>query len=397
MSKITIISIFFPPETGAAAARIAQMASGLRERGLEVNVLTALPNYPTGRIFPEYRGKLMASEVADGIPVRRYWLFASNSANAVKRILNMVSFSVILLLSLPHLLRVRPETIIVNSPPLPVGFSAVLLAKILRANLITNVSDIWPLSALELGAIRHGLFYSLLERIELFIYRHSDAIMTQSEETQQHVLERYPDKRTFLYRNLDYVSKAIDTYPSIQSKPVKIIYAGLLGIAQGVYAICESVDFRRIGVEFHIFGDGNERTKIAQFVSERPDSNIFMHDPVPKQQIPEVLAEYHATIIPLRSSIHGAFPSKIYMAMSASLPILFCGAGEGASFVKDMGIGWVAGPADYPGLSKCITAFSQMTDGEYESLREHIKRLATNEFGLAEQLDRLIDFVRKPQ
>jgi len=395
MSKITIISIFFPPETGAAAARIAQMASGLKARGLKVNVVTALPNYPTGRIFPEYRGKFAVSEVADGIPVRRYWLFASNSANAVKRILNMVSFSAILLLSLPHLLRIRPATIIVNSPPLPVGFSAVLLAKLLRASLITNVSDIWPLSALELGAIRRGLFYSLLERVELFIYRHSDAIMTQSEETRQHVLERYPEKRTFLYRNLDYVSKTIDTYPPIESKPVKIVYAGLLGVAQGVYDICDSVDFSRIGVEFHIFGDGNEKAKIAQLISERPDSNICMHEPVPKKEIPKVLAEYHATIIPLRSNIHGAFPSKIYMAMSASLPVLFCGGGEGARFVKDMGIGWVAGPADYAGLSKSIAELSSMKDREYESLRGHIKQLATNEFGLAEQLDRLVDFAKQ--
>lgn len=162
--KITIVSIFYPPEKGAAASRIAQMAAGLRARNIEVNVITALPNYPTGRIFPEYRHRLVHSEVIDHVPVKRYWLYPSNSAMPIIRILNMISFSTMLFFSLPHLLRIRPDTIIVNSPPLPVGFSGVFLAKILRANVITNVSDIWPLSALMLGAMRRGWFYSLLEK-----------------------------------------------------------------------------------------------------------------------------------------------------------------------------------------------------------------------------------------
>ena len=70
--KITILSIRYPPEKGAAASRIAKMAIGLRIRNADVNVITALPNYPTGRIFPNYRRKLFHSEIIDHIPVKRY-------------------------------------------------------------------------------------------------------------------------------------------------------------------------------------------------------------------------------------------------------------------------------------------------------------------------------------
>ena len=44
--KINIVSIYFPPENGAAANRVFKMASFLRANGNEVQVITAMPNYP---------------------------------------------------------------------------------------------------------------------------------------------------------------------------------------------------------------------------------------------------------------------------------------------------------------------------------------------------------------
>jgi glycosyltransferase involved in cell wall biosynthesis len=392
-NKFTIISIYYPPEQGAAPSRIANLAMGLRNRDIEVDVITALPNYPTGRIFPNYRRRFAYSEVIDGIPVRRFWLYPSNSAMPVKRIMNMVSFSAILFCAIPQLLRKRPTMIIVNTPPLAAGLSGVILAKLVRALAITNVSDIWPLTALELGAMRKGWLYSFLEKVERYIYRHSDAIVTQSDEIRQHVMESYPEKRTFLYRNLDSVSEFVDQYPAIQQRPTKIVYAGLLGVAQGLYDICRSIDFKQLGMEFHLYGDGNERARIAEYVNSNPECNIFLHEIVPKNQLPKILSQFHATIVPLRSAIRGAFPSKIYMAISASLPVLFCGSGEGALFVREEGIGWVASPGDYLTLSENLVTLGEMDEADYQALRTRIKSLAKHTYELEDQLDRFVEFL----
>jgi glycosyltransferase involved in cell wall biosynthesis len=290
-------------------------------------------------------------------------------------------------------LKIRPDTIIVNSPPLPVGLSGVILAKLVRARAIANVSDIWPLSALELGAIRKGWLYSLLEKIERWVYRLSDAVVCQSNETRQHVLERIPDKKTYLYRNLERISEYAHQYPAIGEQPVKIVYAGLLGVAQGVYDICRSIGFKEIGVEFHLYGHGNERSKIERYIADNPDCNVFLRDMVPKAELPKVLSQFHATIVPLRSNIHGAFPSKIYMAMSASLPVLFSGAGEGAAFVQESGIGWVSGPMNFAGLRENIQALSKMDSRDYEALRSRIKSLTTEQYDFEKQLARFVQFI----
>ena len=391
--RITIISIYYPPEQGAAASRIAKLASGLLARNVDVNVVTALPNYPKGRIFSNYRGKIAVSEVLEGIPIRRYWLYASNSKSKIKRILNMISFSAMLLLAFPHLRRMRPEMIIVNSPPLLVGFAGVTLARILRTSIIANISDIWPMSALELGALHRGRFYSLLERIEGYIYRHSDAILTQSTETLDHIVERCPGTKAFLYRNLDYKSDYIDNYPPMHDRPLRLVYAGLLGVAQGVYDLCRSIDFPSLGAELHLYGNGNERADLVRYIEETPGCGIYLHDMVRKEEMPALLSQYHATIVPLKTDIRGAFPSKIYMAIAAALPVFFCGSGEGAKFVNDTRVGWVSPPGDYDGLRDNIEILDAMSNQDYDLLRKHIKSLATGTFDPDEQLDHLIEFI----
>ena len=56
--KILLVSFYYYPELGAAPSRITNMAEGFIAEGAEVDVLTCLPNYPKGRIFDGYRGRL---------------------------------------------------------------------------------------------------------------------------------------------------------------------------------------------------------------------------------------------------------------------------------------------------------------------------------------------------
>jgi glycosyltransferase involved in cell wall biosynthesis len=393
-AKVTIICPQYPPEKGAAAARMANLATGLRSRNMDVRVITALPNYPTGRIFPDYRRKIWCSENIEGIPVLRLWLYPSNSANAIKRILNMTSLSAMLLAALPSLYKTRPDVVILNSPPLPFALCGLILSRFVGAYSVMNISDIWPQSALDLGAIQKGRLYSMLEKIEHYIYRKSDAVTAQSNESLQHVLDICPGKRTFLYRNLDRSTEFTDQYPSINRKPLKIVYAGLLGVAQNVYGICQNVAFKALGAEFHLYGDGNERSQIEQYIVRNPNCQVFLHASVPKSEMPMILKDFHATIIPLKSDIKGAFPSKIYMAIAASLPVFFCGAGEGAEFVRGTESGWVTNPGDYRALSAQIGSLATMTEKDYRGMRDRILRLARGTYDLNDQLDKFAEFLR---
>ena len=57
MEEILIISNYYPPEKGAAANRIEQLALKLDQNKYTVTVICPLGNYPKGKLFPEYKGK----------------------------------------------------------------------------------------------------------------------------------------------------------------------------------------------------------------------------------------------------------------------------------------------------------------------------------------------------
>ena len=88
-----------------------------------------------------------------------------------------------------------------------------------------------------------------------------------------------------MYRNVPLNIKSNFTIKSKKSKKSKIVYAGLLGVAQGIFSIIKNIDFRNINTEFHIYGDGAEKNKIKTFVLDNPNCNIYINDSLPKKRI----------------------------------------------------------------------------------------------------------------
>ena len=84
--RIGLLTQYYKPEMGAPQNRLYEMVKGLHELGNELCVVTAMPNYPTGRIFDGYRNKITHTETLDGIEVKRYWLHASNTRKIIPRI-----------------------------------------------------------------------------------------------------------------------------------------------------------------------------------------------------------------------------------------------------------------------------------------------------------------------
>ena len=86
--RIVILTQYYPPETGAPQNRLSDLAGRLKAAGDDVEVWTAMPNYPIGRIQKAYRRKIFFTEIQDGISVKRSWIFASHSKSILPRLLN---------------------------------------------------------------------------------------------------------------------------------------------------------------------------------------------------------------------------------------------------------------------------------------------------------------------
>jgi len=388
--KIVIISNYYPPEMGAAANRIKNLAEGLEQKGNDVTIICPLPNYPEGKIFKKYKGRFSINETTNSVYVKRYWIFPTKSKVAIVRLINMISFSWSLWFSIFSFLRKKPDVFIINSPPLLVAFSGLLLSKLLRCKTILNVSDIWPLSALELGVIKKGLFYSLLERIEKVNYRLADKIIGQSEEIIKHISE-IVDKEYLVYRN---VPKFKEYKPNEKSTSnLKIVYAGLLGYAQAISKICSEINFRELNVEFHIYGAGMEEEKIKVY-AENKNSNIFFHGNKNSKEIKNEIIKYDLAIVPLKNRILGAVPSKIFELMQLGIPILYTCKGEASEIILKNNLGLLSSSLEANSLEEIIKKFKNMSSEDFQKMSENGLNLHRSEYRLDYQLTNINTFIK---
>ena len=393
--KVLVVSSYYEPEFGAAPSRITNLVKGLKASGVDVDVLTCLPNYPKGRIFDGYRGRFSTVETKDGVNVYRYWTYATVSKNPLKRVAAMTSYAVAMWsFAFKRKLIKSYDRVIVQSPPIMVSASAVLLfKKLFGKNTILNVSDLWPGSAVELGFVREGsLNYKTLSCLERFIYKNVDSVMGQSQEIIDHVCGMFPGKRTFLYRNL----QPVDDVQRVERKKnpkLKIVYAGLFGVAQNMLSLLKSIDFKALDVDMHLYGGGNQMEEIQAYI--KGDKNIWYHGCVSKQEMNEELKKYDLSVIPLAAPIYGAVPSKIFDLLPAGIPILFSGEGEGARIVEDYGFGLVSRHGDYLALEQNIRAFVEMSSEEYAKYSARCLSAASGCFSFSRQMERFCGFLNE--
>jgi glycosyltransferase involved in cell wall biosynthesis len=380
---------------GAPQSRLFETARGLKQKGWDIRIITAMPNYPTGKIFDKYRNRFFVNDNIEGIDIWRYWLFASNSKNTIPRIISMLSFSFVVLFALFKIRKFKPDYIFTESPPLTLGLSGLILSKLSNSKHVMNVSDLWPLSAFELGAISKGFLYNRLENLEKYLYKKSFACTGQSQEIIDQLIN-HGSTKTHLYRNgvdFDRFEAIRNNITNTKSPKIKIVYAGLLGVAQGIFDLCKKINFSDLNVEFHIYGDGAEKNDILLYLNNNKNRGIYIHESVKRDLVPNMLMQYDITIIPLIKPIFGAIPSKIYEAMAAGLPIIFAGGGEGSEIISKYKIGWVCVPSNFEEMKSIIKEVSTMDEITLLSIKNNCMLTAKNIFDRKIQIEQLNNFL----
>lgn len=389
MEEVLIISSYYPPEKGAAANRIEQLALKLLQNNYKVSVVCPLGNYPKGELFTEYKGKFSVAENRNNITVKRLWIYPSVSKNILVRILSVLSFSLSLFFYL--LFKKTPHKVVVQSPPLLLSFISVLVLSWKKKKIILNISDLWPLAAIELKALEeNSLSHKFSLFLERFIYKKATFILGQSHEIIKHVHFLYPNKECHLYRNFpDHQVQEMELKTE-ESQPIKIFYAGLLGIAQGVLKMCQKIDLKELPIELHIFGDGAEKNQIEAFISSNKESKIFFHNMMDRKDLHETLKTFDIALVPLKTRIFGSVPSKIFEYSSLGFPILYFGGGEGENIVNKNRLGWVSSVEDYDDLNRKLILISKMKKSELDVMKKSIFNKTKLVFNLNNQMDDLI-------
>ena len=195
--KILILTQYFPPEVGAPQNRLFELAIRLQNKGAEISILTAMPNYPQMKIHDNYVGKFYSFEIMKGLKVYRSYIYVSKKKSIPFRLLNYFSFVISSLLVGLFKLE-KYDYILCESPPLFLGISAFIVKTSKGSRMIFNVSDLWPESAEKLGLVTNKFFLRISSNLEKFLYQKSYFITGQTQGIVKNISSRFPQKKNLL-------------------------------------------------------------------------------------------------------------------------------------------------------------------------------------------------------
>ncbi len=369
--KVILLTQYFPPETGAPQNRLFATAQALREKGAEVTVLTAMPNYPDMHVQEGYRGRWKVEEEQGGMRVVRAWIHVPTGRGIFARLLNYFSFVVSSLIIGLFEMK-RSDVLLVESPPLFLGITAMILARAKGAKLVFNVSDLWPESAVQLGLVTNRTMIRLSTWLEMKCYRSSALVTGQTQGIVDDIQRRCPQKRVVWIPNgVDFAAMeafsqaaagiSLRAERGIRADELVFAYAGIIGHAQGLEVILRAAKLvREERVHFLLIGAGPELEKLKATAIVEQLRNVHFINKMSRAELIGVLLDVSGVVVPLRKNdlFKGAIPSKIFEALALGKPVLLGVEGEAKHlFIEDGGAGLAFMPEDAEDLARQVRTY----------------------------------------
>ncbi len=342
----------FPPEVNAPASRTFEHCREWVERGANVTVITCAPNFPTGKVFIGYKNRLWQSEVMEGIRVIRVWTYITANEGFVKRVMDYLSF--MLIGAVAGLFVRKVDVVVGTSPQFFTACAAWMVGGVKRVPWVFELRDIWPESIKAVGAMQDSLAIRVLERIELFLYRHASRIVAVTHAFKDTLIRRGIDGR-----KIDVITNGVDLstfspLPKDAGLTAELElngsfvagYIGTHGLAHGLETLLDAAKtLQQVpgaeNIRFLFLGDGAKKAELVESAKARGLRNVVFVASVPKEQVPRYWSLLDVSIIHLRKTdlFTSVIPSKLFECMGMGIPVLHGVAGESAAIVQTEQVG----------------------------------------------------------
>lgn len=362
--RILFLTDNFPPEVNAPASRTHEHCREWVRAGHQVTVVTTAPNFPTGRVFPGYSNRLYTREELDGIEVVRVWSYVSANEGFLKRTLDYVSFA--LMAVLVSVFSRRFDVVVGTSPQFFTACAAWALGFLRRCPYVFELRDLWPESIRAVGAMKEGLVLDLLEKLELFLYRHAAAVISVThafktdlirrgvDADKIHVVTNGADLTRFAPRPRD---AALEAQLGLKDRFV-VGYVGTHGMAHALGTALDAAAIVEEGtdadrIRFLFLGDGAEKAALKARAADMGLSNVIFVDTVPKSEVARYWSLLDVSLVHLKREplFETVIPSKLFECMAMGIPVLHGVRGESADIVLRDQVGEVFTPEDAPELA----------------------------------------------
>jgi glycosyltransferase involved in cell wall biosynthesis len=364
--RILIITQIYLPEMGALSNRLYPIVNRLAAAGHEVTVATGMPNYPTGKVFPGYRGKLSLRETTSAAEVIRtaYYTVPRNRSK-ITQLLSYLCFMPAVLIS--ALRAGKVDVVFVTSPPTFPVIPAVLVARLRGARLVLDVRDIWSDELVSYGESgTDSLPVRMARFLERWGYKSADLIGCTTNSLVETVVRRGASvDKTFYFPN----GADLDLFKPVEREnPIAdglglgdrfvVMYSGLFGIKHGLEVLLEAAKTlsRKKDIVFLLIGNGARRDALDRFIRDNGLTNVIIAGERPIEDIPHILARADACFAACRPEPYPKklISVKVFEYLACERAVVGSFEGESARIIYESGGGIVVPPGDAKGVADAV-------------------------------------------
>ena len=370
--KVWIVTQFYKPEPSAPSARLGSLAKVWQKQGADVSVLTALPNHPTGYIYEAYQGKgSYQTDEIDGVKIYRHWLSCGPEKTAKRRLKAQATFAFSLLKNLIKTSAPKPDVVLASSPSILPVLSAWLLARRYKAKFVFEIRESWPGLFVELGRLKEGKVLDYLMKVEMFLYKRADAIVTVTPHLAKDLVNRgIPKEKISVVMNgvdkADVMAAAaankadrgsrLRTELQIGPMTQVVMYFGDHDIAQALGQVVDTAKMMvsRGDVLFLLVGEGPDKDRLKNIARGMPNLQFI---PLPEEDKKWAYYDMADVCLVPQKNVQGlkkVIPSKLFEAMAAGKPVVAAADGVTASTLTDARVALVVPPENSEKLAYAV-------------------------------------------
>ncbi len=359
--NIQVVSEVFHPDN----FRINDIVPELVRRGHTVSVLTALPDYATGRVPEAYRKGKKRSEQCLGADVHRVFTFERRTG-VLRRALNYGSFLINGTLYAIFCKKPQCDTVFVyGTSPVFQLFPGIILSRRAKCPLVFYCCDLWPESLKAWNVKESSLLFRAMLRFCRWMYRRCDVIAITSRPFREYMetvggVSR--EKIVYLPQHYGEIDGAPFGYQ--ENGCVDFLFAGNMGAVQNLDCVLRAVARMRTEKPFHIHfvGDGSEKNALEALTKElHLEDKVTFHGRFPPEETAQFYAMADCFLLTLRGGdmIGSTLPSKTQGYLCAGKPIVGAIDGAGAELIREADCGLVVPAGDADRLAEAMTEMTE--------------------------------------
>jgi glycosyltransferase involved in cell wall biosynthesis len=385
---------------------LSDMAESLVAMGHEVTVLTGFPNWPSGKIYPGYRQRLIQRETVNGVCIIRIPLYPDHSRNPLKRVANFLSFALSATILGPFVIP-RVDVMHIVHPPITVGFPAWLISRLRGFPFTMEIQDMWPENLRSTGMLSNEYALSAVGAFARWVYSKAVFVRVISPGFRLNLLDKgVPDEK------IRVISNWVDTeyYRPVAKSPeilnefgmqgrFNILYAGTIGLAQGLEVVLDAAALLQRSLpdaQFVLAGGGIECERLRTEASARRLANVWFLGQLPGDLMPSLYGCADVLMLHLRADPLFAItiPHKVFTYLAAAKPILIGGEGDAASLVTGARAGIAVQPDNPEALASAVVRLHAMSQAERETMGKNGRQVVCESYSrtpLVGEISRMIE------